>query len=45
MRTLFDPAKAPLVRAAVAVAGSEIDQTWHGNPLRIFSPVDIRGLT
>jgi NRPS condensation-like uncharacterized protein len=30
--------------AAIAVAGREIDQWWRENPLRIFSPVDIRGL-
>ncbi len=30
--------------AAVTVAGREIDQQWRESPLRIFSPVDIRGL-
>jgi len=33
-----------IVCAAVAVAGREIDQQWRENQLRIFSPVDIRGL-
>lgn len=29
---------------AVAVAGREIDQQWREDPLRILSPIDIRGL-
>ncbi len=33
-----------IVCAAIAAAGREIDQRWRENPLRIFSPVDIRGL-
>jgi NRPS condensation-like uncharacterized protein len=33
-----------IVCAASAVAGRNIDQPWRENPLRIFSPVDIRGL-
>jgi hypothetical protein len=33
-----------IICAAVVVAGREVDQAWRENPLRIFSPVDIRGL-
>jgi len=33
-----------IICAAVVIAGREIDQTWRENPLRIFSPVNIRAL-
>jgi NRPS condensation-like uncharacterized protein len=33
-----------IICAALAVAGRSIDQPWRENPLRIFSPVDIRRL-
>lgn len=33
-----------IVCASVAIAGRQINQSWRENPLRIFSPVNIRGL-
>lgn len=33
-----------IICAAVSAAGSEIDAAWRDNPLRIFSPVDVRRL-
>ncbi|WP_161557263.1 phthiocerol/phthiodiolone dimycocerosyl transferase family protein [Acidisarcina polymorpha] len=33
-----------IICAAVAAAGREVDAVWRDNPLRIFSPVDIRRL-
>ncbi len=33
-----------IVCAAVAIAGRDTDRRWRENPLRLFTPVDIRGL-
>lgn len=33
-----------IICAAVSAAGREVDAAWRDNPLRIFSPVDVRRL-